>query len=175
MADLKEHPGQRPMSERHLTLAEVAEQFQFSPRWLRDFIRARGIPVLRSGRTITFDDRALRALERVLRRHPENASEAYLEALRLTEGPALPNTGYVYFAQAGADGPIKIGKANDVEGRLRTLQTSQAEPLTLLGTMPGGLRRERDIQTAFARYRLKGEWFSPASDLLAFIRLNTDD
>src|ERR1700684_3420253 len=43
-----------PMANEILTLAQFAERYQFSPRWVREFILARHIPVLRAGRQIRF-------------------------------------------------------------------------------------------------------------------------
>jgi hypothetical protein len=56
------------MRERVQTLGEVAEQYRFSERWLRDFIRTRGIPVLHTGKQIRFDGLAIVALEEALRK-----------------------------------------------------------------------------------------------------------
>jgi hypothetical protein len=51
----------------------------------------------------------------------------------------------IYFVQQGTDGPIKIGVSTDPEQRLRTLQSSSPQPLTLLAFMPGGVESERDL------------------------------
>jgi hypothetical protein len=59
------------MAERHLTLAEVADQLQVMPRWLREFVGRHQIPVLRNGpagKIIRFDRVAITALEEALRR-----------------------------------------------------------------------------------------------------------
>jgi hypothetical protein len=65
----------------------------------------------------------------------------------------------IYFVQQGTDGPIKIGVSTDPEQRLRTLQSSSPQPLTLLAFMPGGVESERDLHRRFADGRLEGEWF----------------
>lgn len=75
----------------------------------------------------------------------------------------------VYFLQVGVDGPIKIGFTADVESRVATLQTASPFPLRLLGRVPGDEERERAIHLEFAHLRLRGEWFSPAPELLEFI------
>lgn len=75
---------------------------------------------------------------------------------------------YVYFIQAGdASGPIKIGVTNDPASRLSSLQTSCAEPLTLLRACPGSYEIEADLHVHFAAERLRGEWFLPTIDLMA--------
>src|SRR5205814_429352 len=56
------------MPEPLQTLAEVAERYRFSERWLRDFIRSRGIPVFHTGKQIRFDGFAIVALEEALRK-----------------------------------------------------------------------------------------------------------
>lgn len=55
------------METEYFTLAEVADQLRVRPRWLRELVRAKNIPVLRSGRVIRFDELALRALEETMR------------------------------------------------------------------------------------------------------------
>jgi hypothetical protein len=74
---------------------EVAAALKVTPRWLRDTIRARAIPVLRAGRrTIRFDDRALAALTEALR--PNEAGRAREpQPVSGSESPALtPGRGF---------------------------------------------------------------------------------
>jgi hypothetical protein len=78
---------------------------------------------------------------------------------------------FVYFIQAGIGGPIKIGIARSVANRLKSLQTSHPEPLTVLAVMPSGPSVERALHDRFAANRLRGEWFSPAPALLRFTEL----
>jgi transcriptional regulator with XRE-family HTH domain len=75
----------------------------------------------------------------------------------------------VYFVQVGSDGPIKIGKANDVAFRIQALQTAAPGPLRLLAVAAGGLAEEQRLHERFSKHRLHGEWFSPHPDLLAHI------
>jgi excisionase family DNA binding protein len=65
--------------ERHDTLDEVAERYRFKPRYLRELVRKRQIPVLRSGRLIRFDALAVNALEEALR-CPSKSSAANRQA-----------------------------------------------------------------------------------------------
>ena len=74
----------------------------------------------------------------------------------------------IYFIQDTA-GNIKIGHANDVKGRFRSLQTAHATKLHLLATIPGNVDDERKLHKRFAAHRLGGEWFRPAPELLALI------
>lgn len=75
----------------------------------------------------------------------------------------------VYFIRAGDDGPIKIGVGGDPVTRMANLQIGHHEPLTLLATLAGDAETEAEVHEAFARHRLRGEWFEPAPALLAFI------
>lgn len=66
---------------------------------------------------------------------------------------------YVYFIQAGVEGPIKIGIAGDPDARLRNLQVAHHEELTLLAECPGGTELEADLHERFAEGCIRGEWF----------------
>ena len=82
----------------------------------------------------------------------------------LWRGPAR-----VYFIREGRDGPIKIGYSVDVAVRLSTLQSSSSRTLVLLGVVPGGAERERQLHDRFAGERIRGEWFEASVALLQFI------
>lgn len=75
----------------------------------------------------------------------------------------------VYFVQQGEDGPIKIGFANNLAGRLRGLQTANPYKLHLRLVLHGNRKTEQKFHERFNADRLKGEWFRPSHDLLAFI------
>ncbi len=76
----------------------------------------------------------------------------------------------VYFVQAIAGGPIKIGMARDVVSRLNHLQVASPVKLALLGTIPGGRAVERRLHEKFSANRLHGEWFTPTRELLEYVR-----
>lgn len=75
----------------------------------------------------------------------------------------------VYFIQAGANGPIKIGTATDLPTRIATLQTGCPEPLVILGTIPGDLLVEGALHRALSDHRYRGEWFHPTGEVLEVI------
>lgn len=75
----------------------------------------------------------------------------------------------VYFIQRNEDGPIKIGTARKPQSRLTFLQTGSDARLYLRHHIPGWKKTERALHLRFARYRLTGEWFSPAQEILDFI------
>lgn len=77
----------------------------------------------------------------------------------------------VYFIQSGKRGPIKIGTTRDVLRRLRLFQTGSAQPLTLIGAIPGGRKLERQIHQHLATDRLDGEWFKPTPDVRRWAQL----
>ncbi len=73
----------------------------------------------------------------------------------------------VYFAQIGADGPIKIGTTcGSVERRLNALRTSSPWDIRLIGQVSGSRQDERSFHTRFSRFRLNREWFAPSPELL---------
>lgn len=79
----------------------------------------------------------------------------------------------LYFVRSGLTGPVKVGVAGDVVRRLVALQTGNPAPLYLLTCRafpnPDAYRAEASVHELFARFRLSGEWFEPAPQLLGFI------
>lgn len=74
----------------------------------------------------------------------------------------------VYFARSG--NLVKIGHSIQTEKRLAQLRTGSGQRLDLLGTIPGGPAREREIHKQWARLRVPGtEYFRATPDLMAFI------
>ena len=67
----------------------------------------------------------------------------------------------IYFIQAGNDGPIKIGKAQNPEARRRELQTGNHKKLKLITEIPGDKEREDSIHNDLQdhQYRAGSEWF----------------
>lgn len=81
--------------------------------------------------------------------------------------PAPPR--WVYFVQAGAGGPIKVGTSGNVAGRIAALQTAHHAELRVLARARGGPAFERALHAALAAHRIRGEWFRPHADLFALI------
>lgn len=63
------------MSADYRTLAEMAAALGVKPRWLRELVQERHIPVLRKGRVIRFDAIAIRAVEDSLRCRLKSSAE----------------------------------------------------------------------------------------------------
>jgi hypothetical protein len=76
---------------------------------------------------------------------------------------------WVYFAQLGDGGPIKIGVAKNPRKRIAGMQTACPQPLRCLATIPGDASRERELHRRFAPHRLRREWFRPAPEILEFV------
>ena len=78
--------------------------------------------------------------------------------------------GHVYFIMSEKTQAIKIGfTTGSVKVRLRALQTAHPYRLKVLATLNGNRSYEKELHQRFAQFRLKGEWFEPHPDLLAFI------
>jgi hypothetical protein len=75
----------------------------------------------------------------------------------------------VYFAQA--EDRVKIGWSRKVATRIAGLQTGNASPIRLLGTIPGSRAAEKRLHERFAHLRLHGEWFRAEPELMTFVAL----
>lgn len=74
-----------------------------------------------------------------------------------------------YIIQAGPTGPVKIGRADDPEARLASLQTGQAEELRIIRLVDTPYDCEAAFHERFAAQRLRGEWFRFDADMMTFI------
>lgn len=80
-----------------------------------------------------------------------------------------PELGFIYLIQCGRrGGPVKIGRAEDVDARLRSLQVGCPYPLTLIASML--VAESEKVETALhGRFRslwIRGEWFEGSQDVL---------
>lgn len=73
----------------------------------------------------------------------------------------------VYFLHAPSANLVKIGSSNNVHDRVRSLSNSSPVPLVLLGTVPGGLKRELELHGHFAALRVHGEWFDCSGPMIS--------
>ncbi len=98
------------------------------------------------------------------------SAEDTLEKLRLWGIMPVTFEGCVYFIRSEKTREIKIGfTAGQADRRLNSLQTAHPYKLQLMAKIPGNLEYEKSLHDRFSRHRLKGEWFRPHPDLLAFI------
>lgn len=102
---------------------------------------------------------------------PVISKEAIIEWWNIIEKRIHPEItqGYIYFLQHGEDGAIKIGFAKDIEKRIKQIQEISPVPLRLLAKIKGTMMKEAALHNRFKRYRLKNEWFTPASNLIEYI------
>jgi hypothetical protein len=78
----------------------------------------------------------------------------------------------VYMIQAGGKGgSVKIGVTDDVEKRLRNMQTGNHQALAVIRLFEGGEAEERQLHERFADHRLSGEWFSFSKRMLGDVGL----
>lgn len=80
----------------------------------------------------------------------------------------------VYFILGATSNLIKIGVANSAEQRLSNLRAGSSEELSLLAVVlcPNRGELERDLHERFKRYRVRGEWFEPAPEIVTYIAEN---
>ena len=76
----------------------------------------------------------------------------------------------IYFISAGPRGPIKIGRAQNVEKRLAAIRTSNAADCFLMLALDRADEYEQEMHAKFADLNIKGEWFRRERLLLDFIR-----
>jgi hypothetical protein len=76
---------------------------------------------------------------------------------------------WIYFIGNRTDGTVKIGISNNPEKRFKTLQTGNADDLTILALIPGNEQTERALHRRFDHLHVRGEWFQWRGDLAAFI------
>lgn len=93
---------------------------------------------------------------------------AHMRSAKPSRPPRRPSI-WIYFIQQTPGGQIKIGTAVNVATRLSTLQTASASILQVLAVMPGGTTEEQALHRRFGHARIRGEWFTPTPDVLAFI------
>lgn len=74
-----------------------------------------------------------------------------------------------YIIQAGPTGPVKIGRADDPESRLVTLQTGHPDELRIIRLVDTAFDSEGAFHEEFAHLRLRGEWFRFHPDMMTFV------
>ncbi len=77
--------------------------------------------------------------------------------LNLIKQLQTDNLPFVYLIRANKK--YKIGYSTNVESRIRTFNTANSEPCTIVGVAPGGSKLEKQLHKEFSKYRIHGEWF----------------
>lgn len=86
---------------------------------------------------------------------------------RTVKGSLTETGSWVYFIRAIDGGPIKIGTAQNVKGRLEDLQVAHWQNLVVLGVSPEHGDLEFQLHSAFRQDRIRGEWFRDTEELRA--------
>ena len=94
--------------------------------------------------------------------------EAALRLSRLRHGYCSTPRQGLYFIQCGD--LVKIGKAKDVEARIKTLQTGCPLKLHLIAFFPLAGDRESAIHRRLSQLRVRGEWFRYTDEVDSVIR-----
>jgi hypothetical protein len=80
----------------------------------------------------------------------------------------------VYFIQDTRGGEIKIGVARKgrLEKQVQRMQLGNPAELKLLGVIQArsASALERELRATYSQAHVRGEWFKPVPDLVAFIR-----
>lgn len=81
------------------------------------------------------------------------------------------NGTWIYVIQAGGlGGLLKVGRSRDIARRLKDLQKANGEELSVIGAWRDVPEREKELHTAAAGIRVRGEWFLPEPGLIRFAR-----
>lgn len=83
-----------------------------------------------------------------------------------------PEECYVYLIREIATGRMKIGTAQDIAERIKTLQCGNPDELELVAWMRGSFQLERELHQRFNRNRLRGEWFLHDRSILEYFYQN---
>jgi hypothetical protein len=81
--------------------------------------------------------------------------------------------GYCYFI--GIDNEIKIGYSNNVQRRLKQLQTSHGKQLLLLGYISNCTKSdEKNLHNKFHKLKINREIFKADEELIDYININNE-
>ena len=75
----------------------------------------------------------------------------------------------VYFIQENGTNAIKIGVSKNAQKRAKELQINMPGEVMLLATVEGGHYVEGLLHSLFAHAHIRGEWFRPVEELIAYI------
>ena len=84
--------------------------------------------------------------------------------------PIVQAQGEIYFILNPVTDCVKIGFSANPRERLTTLQTGNSASLTLIATVPGTIKQERQLHKRFSAYRVGGEWFDYSSEIAQYLR-----
>lgn len=96
-----------------------------------------------------------------------SAGLAACDPVPVHDPPEPVNRLVTYFISDDLCSAVKIGRTYNISERLDCLQTGSARTLRVLAVVDGD--HEDKFHKRFSHLRLRGEWFSPALELLTFI------
>jgi hypothetical protein len=96
----------------------------------------------------------------------------YIHDLRLenVEGKA-----WIYFIQAEPGGLVKIGYTENLDKRLRIIQSHSPLKMKIIGKIRGSRATEAEIHSKFNKDRKHGEWFVSSERLMKLIEIHGDN
>jgi hypothetical protein len=100
---------------------------------------------------------------------PSGTRETRPRISRRLGGDAYEHVSRIYFIEAVGMDLIKIGYTIDPVKRFMGMLTTSPAPLSLLGSIWGGPRREAEIHAQLEPYRLHGEWFKKVPEVMAVV------
>jgi hypothetical protein len=74
----------------------------------------------------------------------------------------------IYVVQFGAGTPLKIGSTSDIGARLSKMSVDHYHEPSMLYLAHGGFKEERALHARFAKHRVRGEWYRPDPEMLAW-------
>lgn len=75
----------------------------------------------------------------------------------------------IYFIKACSKF-VKIGTSNDIDKRVKSMQTSQARTIKVVAVLNGSFQTESGLHELLKGSHYKGEWFKTTEELKWFIR-----
>lgn len=80
----------------------------------------------------------------------------------------------IYFIRCSVGGAIKIGITDCIDQRISILQTGCPFKLDLMGcfyeSIEASAKTEKELHRRLRRYRIRGEWFRPAGEVIDAVR-----
>jgi hypothetical protein len=89
---------------------------------------------------------------------------------RANRNQKLRGRSWVYFAQEGVSGLVKIGQTRQLERRICVLNSATAGGVTLIGSIPETDVPEKRLHALLWEHRDRGEWFRPHEDVMHLAR-----
>lgn len=103
-----------------------------------------------------------------IRKYGAYMNRIFIELCVISRQEAIPDV-KTYFIRC--NDKVKIGRTQDVQRRLKALQTANPDTLTLLGYIEGDL--ERYLHNKFQKHHFRGEWYYLDQEIMDFIKKET--